>query len=92
MRVDGGGLDPSPKAFEAVLSGSIPIIQHYPGDDAYREFPVVFVDDWDVKTITGERLAVWPDKLTPFTSCRNCGQMLCTACPLRTGGEKWSLF
>lgn len=64
--VHGGGLDPSPKAFEAMLSGTIPIIQHYPGDDAYRELPIVFVDDWEVETITAERLAAWRDKLAPY--------------------------
>ena len=64
--VHGGGLDPSPKAFEALLSGTIPIIQHYAGDDAYRELPVVFVDDWEIETITAERLATWRDKLTPY--------------------------
>lgn len=64
--VHGGGLDPSPKAFEAVLSGTIPIIQHYAGDDAYRELPVVFVDDWEVDTITAEKLAAWRDELAPY--------------------------
>ena len=64
--VHGGGLDPSPKAFMALLSGTIPIIQHYAGDDAYRELPVVLVDDWEVETITAERLAAWRDKLAPY--------------------------
>lgn len=64
--VHGGGLDPSPKAFEAVLSGTFPIIQHYAGDDAYRELPVVFVDDWEVETVTTERLVAWRNKLSPY--------------------------
>lgn len=44
--VQGGGLDPSPKAWEAIMMGTIPIIQHSTLDDAYSLLPVVFIDDW----------------------------------------------
>jgi hypothetical protein len=41
------GLDPSPKAWEAILLGTIPIIQYSTLDDAYERFPVVFVNEWN---------------------------------------------
>ena len=46
--VHGGGLDPSPKAWEAIMLGTIPIIQHSTLDDAYEQLPVVFVRSWQV--------------------------------------------
>jgi len=42
--VHGGGIDPSPKAWEAIIAGTIPIIEHSTLDDAYKELPVAFVD------------------------------------------------
>jgi hypothetical protein len=44
--VRGGGLDPSPKAWEAILLGTIPIIQHSVLDDGYERLPVVFIHEW----------------------------------------------
>ena len=44
--VHGGGLDPSPKAWEAIMLGTIPIIQHSTLDDAYEQLPVVFIQRW----------------------------------------------
>ncbi len=45
--VRGGGIDPSPKAWEAMLVGTIPIIQHGTIDDAYERLPVMFVDNME---------------------------------------------
>ena len=45
--VHGGGIDPSPKAWEALMLGTIPIIQHSTLDDAYLHLPVAFVNDWN---------------------------------------------
>jgi hypothetical protein len=42
----GGGLDPSPKAWEALLLGSIPIIQRNTLIDGYEHFPVLLIDNW----------------------------------------------
>jgi hypothetical protein len=64
--VHGGGLDPSPKAWEALMAGTIPIMQHYAGDDAYRELPVVFVDNWAAETITEANLQSWLLALAPY--------------------------
>ncbi len=44
--VHGSGIEPSPKAWEAVLIGCIPIIQHSTLDDAYEKLPVVFIHEW----------------------------------------------
>lgn len=41
--VEGGGLDPSPKAFEALIYGCIPIIRNSHVADAYRHLPVLIV-------------------------------------------------
>jgi hypothetical protein len=67
--VEGGGIDPSPKAFEALQQGSIPIIRELPISDAYRHFPVVVVKDWSEGSLSQtfleselERVALdWPD-------------------------------
>lgn len=45
--VHGGGIDPSPKAWEAILLGTIPILQHSTLDDAYEQLPVLYVNHWD---------------------------------------------
>ena len=67
--VEGGGIDPSPKAFEALRQGSIPVIKDSPTADAYRHFPTVVVPTWDESEISEEFLraeherirAEWPD-------------------------------
>jgi hypothetical protein len=68
----GGGIDPSPKAFEAILVGTIPIIRYTPFIfDSYSLLPVVFVRDWS--DIFGQNddqvqslLATWIDRLSPY--------------------------
>lgn len=67
--VEGGGIDPSPKAFEALIQGSIPIIRESPLADAYRHFPVLVVSDWAAEALTEDVLVAqlaavnrnWPD-------------------------------
>ena len=53
--VEGGGLDPSPKAFEALLAGSIPIIRRTATTPAYGKLPVLVVEDWSTDALN-ERL------------------------------------
>ena len=58
--VNGGGLDPSPKAFEAIIAGSIPIIKYSSGIySAYKDLPVVFINDWSADEINYEKLQTW---------------------------------
>ena len=64
--VQGGGIDPAPKAWEAIVVGTIPIIKHSPLDDAYSQFPVVFIDEWVEEAISHEKLKKWLSKLSPF--------------------------
>ncbi len=64
--VQGGGLDPSPKAWTCIANGTIPIIKSSPLDDAYRQLPVAFVEDWDEKCLTPSRLSKWIEVLSPY--------------------------
>lgn len=68
----GGGNDPSPKAFEAIYIGTIPIIIYSPYTaDAYEHLPVVFIDSWeDIFTndtvLVESMLRRWINELEPF--------------------------
>jgi hypothetical protein len=67
--VEGGGIDPSPKAYEALMQGSIPVIKNSPVADAYRHTPVLIVDQWEQGALSREFLEQeelriredWPD-------------------------------
>lgn len=64
---EGGGLDPSPKAWQALLRGAIPIIRRNSLYDAYKHLPVVFVDDWSADALTLDKLELWKnDRLQIF--------------------------
>ena len=64
--VEGGGIDPSPKAWLALLYGAIPIIKQSALDGAYGRLPVAFVDDWTDNALSIERLMRWKEDLSPF--------------------------
>lgn len=64
--VQGGGIDPSPKAWTAIANGSIPIIASSPLNDAYSQLPVTFVDGWDENTLSEKKLREWLHRLAPF--------------------------
>lgn len=71
--VQGGGVDPSPKAWEAVLAGAIPIIQSSWVDDAYEQLPLVIIDDWHSIFNTSDSTAniqakfqAWAAALAPY--------------------------
>ena len=65
----GGGIDPAPKAIEAILAGTIPIIDKTANYDAYSLLPVGFVDD-TVTFISSSNASVmmneWSEKLGPY--------------------------
>ena len=63
--VEGGGLDPSPKAWTALLHGAIPIIRDSPVATAYRALPVAVVPAWEAGALTPERLSAWKRALQP---------------------------
>jgi len=69
--VNGGGLEPSPKAWFCILNGSIPVIKSSVLDDAYRQLPVAFVDDWSTDCISIEKLETWREALAPFYDCED---------------------
>jgi len=62
--VEGGGLDPSPKAWLALLHGAIPIIRKSPTAAAYEDLPVVIIDGWESGAITLEKLKEWRSHLS----------------------------
>jgi hypothetical protein len=63
--VEGGGLDPSPKAWQTILHGAIPIIRNTAIRSAYTELPVAFVPDWTAGSITPSRLQAWHREFIP---------------------------
>lgn len=72
--VHGGGVDPSPKAFEAIHEGTIPILRKSIVYDAYRHLPVAWVDTWE-ELFTPENVGMssnrtllrrWIDELGPY--------------------------
>ena len=64
--VEGGGIDPSPKAWQALLHGAIPIIRKTGTYRAYADLPVVFVDDWQAESLSIKRLTKWRNDLAPY--------------------------
>lgn len=63
----GGGIDPCPKLWEALLCGTIPIVKRYPSlEEAYQGLPIVTIEEWDVDAITPELLKIWLDKYAEY--------------------------
>ena len=63
--VGGGGLDPSPKAFTALLAGAIPIIERNPTTDAYADLPLAYEDNWEAGSLDTAKLQGWIEELHP---------------------------
>lgn len=63
---NGGGLDPSPKAWFSIVNGSIPIIRSTVLDDAYARLPVVIVDEWTEDCLSMEKLNAWVKQFAPY--------------------------
>ncbi len=83
--VEGGGLDPSPKAWQCVLYGAIPIIRRTPTSVAYEDLPVVIVDAWNADALDADRMAGWQRSLAPrFDDPDQRGEVL-----RRLGGDYW---
>jgi len=64
--VNGGGIDPSPKCWEAILCGAIPIIEHSTLDEAYSQLPVIFIDRWSKDTLTSDKLNKWFEEIRKY--------------------------
>lgn len=54
--VEGGGLDPSPKAWEAIMHGAVPVIRRSCISPAYRDFECLEIDEWSPGALTREGL------------------------------------
>ncbi len=63
--VSGGGLDPSPKAWECLICGVIPIIEDNPTIEPYKNLPVIIVPEWNEESLSPEKLDEWLEKLRP---------------------------
>ena len=57
-------MDPSPKAWETILNGSIPIVRDTALKHAYKDLPVVFVPDWESSSISDDSLQEWYEKFS----------------------------
>ncbi|WP_132700680.1 hypothetical protein [Reinekea marinisedimentorum] len=64
--VEGGGLDPAPKAWHAIINGAIPIVKSSALDSCYKELPIAFIENWNEDTLSEKQLNLWIDKYTPF--------------------------
>lgn len=63
---EGGGLDPSPKAWQTILHGSIPIVRSTPTSSGYSNLPVAFVPEWCAENLTENRLRTWHARFAPL--------------------------
>lgn len=63
---EGGGLDPSPKAWQTLLHGGIPIIRRTAASAAYTVFPCVFVDQWKPDCLSLAKLRRYKARFTPW--------------------------
>lgn len=61
----GGGVDPSPKAWQTILHGSVPIICDSPLRSAYVELPVAFVPQWIAGSFSPPLLTAWRQRHVP---------------------------
>ena len=66
----GGGIDPNPKLFTALLAGVIPIIRSFPGDSMYDGWPIVRLNSWSdfpdgSAAEQRQVLQQWRDRLAP---------------------------
>lgn len=53
---EGGGLDSSPKAWEALLVGCIPIIRRNASSEGHAHLPVLFVEAWTADALSEDAL------------------------------------
>lgn len=62
--VEGGGYDPSPKAWQALIHGAVPIILDTPAAGAYCDLPVIRVPRWTPEVISAGTLKAWQKEMT----------------------------
>lgn len=62
----GGGIDPSPKAWHALLHGAIPIIRSSALDPAYGQLPVMIVPEWSASALSSQQLQACQQALLPW--------------------------
>jgi hypothetical protein len=64
--IHGGGLDPCPRFFYAILYGAIPILKHSTLDPVFSKFPVVFINDLTANSLSEDFLLTKYEELKEF--------------------------
>ncbi len=82
---EGGGFDPSPKAWQAILQGAIPVIRSSALDEAYRQLPVAFVSEWSPTSLAPSQLKEWLASLSPYYELAEKRQVVLS----RLGMDYW---
>jgi len=70
----GGGLDPNPKCWEALIMGAIPIVRRNSMSEALEHLPLVVVDEWT--EITREMLDHWEARHAPALEAENLRHLM----------------
>lgn len=90
--VKGGGIDPSPKAWQSILHGVIPIFKSSAIDDAYKELPCVMIEAWTPDCITPEKLEKWSRDLAPKFEGTSAKERIVEALSLEHWWDKISKY
>jgi hypothetical protein len=73
----GGGLDPNPKCWEALIMGAIPIVKRNSMSESLQHLPIAFVDEWS--EITLKKLVHWGEVYRPRLQVENLEYLMSNA-------------
>lgn len=73
----GGGLDPNPKCWEALIMKAIPIVRRNTMSESLEHLPIAFVDEWSEITYT--KLKQWEEKFQPRLHDENLEYLMSNA-------------
>lgn len=87
--IHGGGLDPCPKLWEALLCGTIPIInKHSPLTDVFQDYPVIIIDNVLSYKFNIQELEEWRKKYSYFFTNSNERNILLNKLTLKYWTDK----
>jgi hypothetical protein len=76
LSVHGGGIEPNPNAWTALINGAIPVMRHFPSDSIFHDLPVLWVGHtifhengtyiWQENMLNAERLELEKKRLERF--------------------------
>lgn len=64
--VEGGGLDPSPKAWQSLYHGAIPIVRRNATSESYSGLPIAYVESWEHSQISIDKLEHWKQQFSQW--------------------------